>query len=119
MSYSTSAVIDIHIHVGCLPVERQKQTMMGKLQFNEYLTLVGISHIVASPYHPSTNDYVERYHRTIRREINLLPPRMTHGMKEAWALLSNAERQLRILPDPSTKSVLSNGDAVCISIGLW
>ncbi len=42
-------------------------------KFNEYLGLVGIRHIVASPYHPQTNGKIERYHRTIKGKINLVP----------------------------------------------
>jgi len=42
-------------------------------KFNEYLGLVGIKHIVASPYHPQTNGKIERYHRTIKGKINLIP----------------------------------------------
>ena len=42
-------------------------------QFSEYLRLVGIRHIAASPYHPQTNGKIERYHRTIKGEINLVP----------------------------------------------
>jgi transposase InsO family protein len=42
-------------------------------KFNEYLGLVKIKHIVASPYHPQTNGKIERYHRTIKGKINLVP----------------------------------------------
>ncbi len=42
-------------------------------KFNEYLGLVGIKHITASPYHPQTNGKIERYHRTIKGKINLVP----------------------------------------------
>ena len=42
-------------------------------KFNEYLGLVGIKHIIASPYHPQTNGKMERYHRTIKGKINLVP----------------------------------------------
>jgi len=52
-------------------------------QFGEYLRLVGIRHIVASPYHPQTNGKVERYHRTIKGEINLVPYGMPGELKEA------------------------------------
>ena len=41
--------------------------------FGEYLRLVGIRHIVASPYHPQTNGKIERYHRTAKGEINQIP----------------------------------------------
>jgi transposase InsO family protein len=52
-------------------------------QFNDYLSLVGIRHIVASPYHPQTNGKIERYHRTIKGELNLVPYGMSSELKEA------------------------------------
>jgi len=52
-------------------------------QFSEYLRLVGIRHIIASPYHPQTNGKIERYHRTIKGEINLMPYEMPGKLREA------------------------------------
>ena len=52
-------------------------------QFGEYLGLVGIKHIVASPYHPQTNGKIERYHRTIKGDINLIPHEMPGELIEA------------------------------------
>ena len=52
-------------------------------QFNQYLHLVGIRHITASPFHPQTNGKIERYHRTIKGEINQVPHDMPSELKEA------------------------------------
>ncbi len=42
-------------------------------KFNDYLGLVGVKHIIAAPYHPQTNGKIERYHRTIKGKLNLIP----------------------------------------------
>ena len=52
-------------------------------QFNEYLRLVGIRHITASPFHPQTNGKIERYHRSLKGEINLQPYDMPGELREA------------------------------------
>jgi transposase InsO family protein len=52
-------------------------------QFNEYLRLVGIRHITASPFHPQTNGKIERYHRSLKGEINQLAYDMPSELKEA------------------------------------
>jgi transposase InsO family protein/transposase-like protein len=52
-------------------------------QFNQYLRLVGIRHITASPFHPQTNGKIERYHRTLKGEINQVPYEMPSELKEA------------------------------------
>lgn len=52
-------------------------------QFGEYLRLVGVRHIVASPYHPQTNGKIERYHRSLKGEIKLVPYEMPSELLEA------------------------------------
>ena len=52
-------------------------------EFNEYLRLVGIKHITASPFHPQTNGKIERYHRTLKGGINQVPYEMPSELKEA------------------------------------
>ncbi len=51
--------------------------------FGDYLGLVGIKHILASPFHPQTNGKIERYHRTIKGEINLVPCEMPSELRQA------------------------------------
>ena len=41
--------------------------------FGEYMRLVGIRHILASPFHPQTNGKLEPYHRTIKLDVNQIP----------------------------------------------
>ena len=52
-------------------------------QFNAYLRLVGIRHITAAPFHPQTNGKIERYHRTLKGEINQVPHETPSELKEA------------------------------------
>lgn len=52
-------------------------------RFNQYLSLVGIKHITAAPYHPQTNGKMERYHRTVKGEIKLLPYETPSALREA------------------------------------
>jgi putative transposase len=53
--------------------------------FTEYLGLVGLRHIVASPYHPQTNGKCERYHRTVKSQVRLVPYTAPSALREAVA----------------------------------
>ena len=44
---------------------------------------MGIRHITASPFHPQTNGKIERYHRTLKGQINQVPYDMPGELKEA------------------------------------
>ena len=53
--------------------------------FQDYLHLVGIRHILAAPFHPETNGKLERYHRTIKQEVNQVPYEQPSQMERALA----------------------------------
>jgi transposase InsO family protein len=53
--------------------------------FRDYLHLVGIRHVLAAPYHPQTNGKLERYHRSIKREVNQLPYELPSQLEQAIA----------------------------------
>jgi len=52
-------------------------------QFNDYLRLIRIRHVIALPYHPQTNGKIERYHRTIKGEIKQVPYEMPGDLRES------------------------------------
>ena len=53
--------------------------------FREYLQLIGIRHILAAPFHPQTNGKLERYHRSIKKEVNQLPYEAPSHLERAIA----------------------------------
>ena len=53
--------------------------------FRDYLGMVGIKHILATPFHPQTNGKLERYHQTLKRDVNQLPYEMPSDPEAAIA----------------------------------
>ena len=53
--------------------------------FRDYLGMVGIKHILATPFHPQTNGKLERYHQTIKRDVNQVPYELPADLEAAIA----------------------------------
>ena len=53
--------------------------------FRDYLNLIGIRHIQSAPFHPQTNGKLERYHRSIKNEVNQLQYEIPSQLEEAIA----------------------------------
>ncbi len=53
--------------------------------FRNYLRLVGIGHILAAPFHPQTNGKLERYHQSIKKEVNQVPYEFPGQLERAIA----------------------------------
>ena len=51
--------------------------------FRDYLGMVGIRHILAAPFHPQTNGKLERYHQTLKRDVNQQPYELASDLKAA------------------------------------
>jgi putative transposase len=72
-----------------VPVEEQTSLLSDNgagyisRAFNDYLRLVGMKHILAAPFHPQTNGKIERYHQTLKGNINQLPYQMPSELTEA------------------------------------
>ena len=51
--------------------------------FNDYLHLVGIDHIRAAPFHPQTNGKIERYHESLKKQVNQLTYEFPSDLEKA------------------------------------
>ena len=51
--------------------------------FRAYLGMVGIKHILATHFHPQTNGKLERYHQTLKRDVNQLPYEVPSDLEAA------------------------------------
>ena len=51
--------------------------------FRDYLGMVGIRHILAAPFYPQTNGKLERYHQTLKRDVNQVPYEMPSDLEAA------------------------------------
>ena len=51
--------------------------------FRDYLGMVGTKHILATPFHPQTNGKLERYHQTLKRDVNQLPYELPSDLEAA------------------------------------
>ena len=50
-----------------------------------YPVTVGIRHILAAPFHPQTNGKLERYHQTLKGDVNQLPYELPADLEAAIA----------------------------------
>jgi putative transposase len=53
--------------------------------FSHYLWLLGIRHVVASPYHPQADGKCERYHRTLKGQVKLVVYETPSALEQAVA----------------------------------
>ena len=53
--------------------------------FNDYLHLVGIDHIRSAPFHPQTNGKIERYHQSLKKQVNQLTYEFPSELEKAIA----------------------------------
>ncbi len=77
--------------------------------FREYMQLVGIRHILASPFHPQTNGKLERYHRTLKDDVNQVPYEVVEDLERAiqdFVGFYNYRRYHKALRDVTPADVL-------------
>lgn len=84
--------------------------------FREYMGMVGIRHILASPFHPQTNGKLERYHRTLKDDVNQVPYEVVEDLEGAirgFVEFYNYQRYHKALKDVTPADVLEGrSDAI-------
>ena len=78
--------------------------------FRDYMHLVGIRHIFAAPFHPQTNGKLERYHQTLKREVNQVPYELPGQLEKAisdFVEYYNLHRYHKALGNVTPADVLS------------
>jgi RNA-directed DNA polymerase len=78
--------------------------------FRDYLRLLGIRHILAAPFHPQTNGKLERYHLTIKHEVNQVPYDVPSNLDAAitgFVRFYNFERYHEALGDVTPDDMLN------------
>ena len=53
--------------------------------FRDCLSMVDIRHILAAPFHPQTNGKLERYHQSVKRDVNQVPYELPSDLEAALA----------------------------------
>ena len=51
--------------------------------FRDYPGMVGIKHILATLFRPQTNGKLERYHQTVKRDVNQVPYELPSDLEAA------------------------------------
>ena len=77
--------------------------------FREYMRVMGILHILAVPYHPQTNGKLERYHRTLKADVNQVPYEVVEDLEGAirdFVGFYNYRRYHKALRDVTPADVL-------------
>ena len=77
--------------------------------FRDCLGMVGIKHILATPFHPQTNGKLEHCHQTLKRDVNQLPYEMPSDLEAAivaFASYCNYRRYHKALGNVTPSDVL-------------
>ncbi len=87
--------------------------------FREYVQAVGIRHILAAPYHPQTNGKLERYHQTLKRDVNQVPYEVVEDLEAAiggFVGFYNYRRYHKALKDVTPADVLEGRREVILAL---